>query len=615
MRLAVVLVISAVSSACGDDLSVVVDVTHPGPVAKTVISVYESESVDCPKIEFGDLDDDALASALVAEEIHGPDGAVVSGDLDGISRTEEKAIVARGYDDTGFLLTAGCTMKGVVKGKDRVVVDTVSSMIVSVLTETTDPAYQIAVLATKPDGTFLNKREVSWHVYAPIGTEPIAPSLATVVGDSEWQPPRGSCTNGNGVARIHPVPPSLLGGFATRIRASWAANTLPLETALSRADVSLGYPLRPPASAKHACAVKVSGTQRRLVCLDTDIGGNPIARELSISVGAGRASLTSTGTVSLTTQPVGVFAKPGVTNGDSDVFAIDVNGTQRAVFSSASVSPTLCGGCTITDYLYMPSCNAPDNVAKIVLQTDATTLGVIQATGGTMLPLGTFADMSISDLELKSSGCVNQISAMSTKLDRQVVVFDVTTSDGTKLTRGFYNCDPSGCNKLLLPVPEGGVAFATSITGERRLVGPSLDATGLVMSSWVIRPTFDMITRIDLLLERDRLPAAQLPHELVIGQLDDDAGYDLIWDIPAMRGTTLELAYSRMAGDQRLEVVAPITNLQTDDLILEDLSGDGHPELVLVSAFGSGMLNTTPVIAIPTHVPPAATTTVAEDCK
>lgn len=614
MRLAVVLVISAVSAACGDDLSVVVDVTHPGPVAKTVISVYESESVDCTKIEFGDLDEDALASALVAEEIHGPDGALVSGDLNGISRTEPKAIVARGYDATGFLLTAGCTMKGVVKGKDRVAVDTVSSMIVSVLAETPDP-YQIAVLATKPDGTFLNKREVSWHVYAPIGTQPLVPSLAVVAGDSEWQPPRGSCTNANGVARIHPVPPSLIGGFATRIRASWAANTLPLETALSKADVTLGYPLRPPATAKHACAVKVSGNQRRLVCLDTDIGGNPIARELSISVGAGRANLMSTGMVSLPSNPVGVFAKAAAINGDFDVFVMDVNGTQRAVFGSASVLPTSCGGCTITDFLYMPSCNPPDNVAKIVLQTNATTLGVILASGGTMVPLGSFADMMLSNLKLKSAGCVNQISPMSTKLDRQVVVFDLTATDGTKLTRGFYNCDPSGCNKVLLPVPDGGVAFATSTTGERRLVGPSLDATGLVISSWVIRPTFDTTTRIDLLLERDRLPAAQSPRDLVVGNLDDDDGYDLIWDIPSNRGTTLELAYSRMAGDQRLEVVAPITNLATDDLLLEDLSGDGHPELVLVSAFGSGMLNTTPVIAIPTHVPPAATTTVAEDCK
>ena len=614
MRFAVVLVISAVSAACGDDLSVTVDVTHPGPVAKTVISVYESESVDCTKIEFGDLDEDALASALVAEEIHGPDGALVSGDLDGISRTEPKAIVARGYDDTGFLLSGGCTMKGVVKGNDRVAVETVSSMIVSILAEMPDP-YQIAVLATKPDGTFLNKREVSWHVYAPIGTEPLAPNLTVSAGDSEWQPPRGSCTNANGVVRIHPVPPSLIGGFATRIRASWAANTLPLESALSKADVTLGYPLRPPATTKHACAVKVAGGQRRLVCLDTEVGGTPIARELSISVGAGRANLTSTGTVSLTTPPIGVFAKPGATTGDFDVFAVDTSGNQRAVFSTAPVSPTLCGGCTITDFLYMPACNAPDNLAKIVLQTNATTLGVIQASGGAMLPLGTFADMQISDLKLKSAGCVNQISPMSTKLDRQVVVFDVTTTDGTKLTRGFYNCDPGGCNKLLLPVPEGGVAFATSTTGERRLVGPSLDATGLVMSSWVIRPTFDATTRIDLLLERDRLPAAQAPHQLVVGKLDDDAGYDLIWDIPANRGTTLELAYSRMAGDQRLEVVAPITNLQTEELILEDLSGDGHPELVLVSALGTGMLNTTPVIAIPTHVPPAPTTTVAEDCK
>lgn len=614
MRLAVLLVIGTASAACGDDLSVVVDVTHPGPVAKTVISVYESESVDCTKIEFGDLDAGALGSALVAEEIHGPMGELVSGDLDGISRTEDKAIVARGYDDLGGLLSAGCEMKGVVHGRDRVEIATVPAMVVSVVTRAAEP-YTITVLAAKPDGGFLNKREVSWQVYAPTGTTPLAPELATTVGTSEWQPPRGSCTSANGLAKIHPVPPSLIGGFATRIRASWAANTLPLETALSKADVSNPIALRPPATAKHLCATKLSGATRRLVCLDTQpVSGNPVAREFTVSVGGGRGTVTQSGVQVLSSAPLGVFSKPGATTGDLDVFVIDTAGQQTPAFSTATASATSCGGCTVSDFLFAPGCGALDP-ARIVLQTGPASLGVMPAQGGSVVPLSMFADTVATAITLRNAGCVNLQSPQSTKIDRQVVVLDVTGSDGSVVTRGFYDCDTLGCNKLFLPVAEAGVGFATSTTGEHRLVGASIDATGLVMSSWVIRATLDTAARIDILLERDRVPAAQLPSSIVSGKLDDDTGYDLVWNIQANRGTTLELAYSRMAGDQRLEVVAPLTMFKSSQLLLDDLSGDTHPELVLVGEPGSGAGNTTPLVVIPTHVPPASTMTAAEDCK
>ncbi len=611
MRLAVLLVIGA--TACGDDLSVVVDVTHPGPVARTVISVYESDSVDCTKIEFGDLDEAALAATRVAEEIHAASG--VTGDLDGISRTEDKAIVARGFNEDGELIAAGCKLKGVVKGRDRVAIDTVPAMIISAVSDSADP-YTITVLGTKPDGGLLAKREVSWQVYAPVGSTPLNTSLATVTGDAEWQPIKNACTNNNGVAKLHPVPPSVIGGFATRIRGSWAANTLPFETALSRADLTMPVLLRPPATVKHACAVKIAGTTRRLICLDTDTSSNPIARELAISVGSGRGTFSTVGMTPLATPPVGVFAKPAAIKGDQDVYMVDAAGDQRALFGAPTAAQTLCPTCAITDFLYAPACTG-DPEAKLYLQ-DGTNLRVMSANGGATTLLSMFTDTGLVGFKLKSSGCVNQMTPQSSKLDRQVAVLDVTVLDNgamLTLTRGFYNCDQLGCNKLLLPVPGAGVGFAETTTGERRLVGASIDATGLVMSSWIIRPTFDMATRIDLLLERDRLPAAAAPHDLVIDTLDDDAGYDMVWDIAGPRGTTLELAYSRMAGPQRLEVVAPIANLVTDDLQLADLSGDGHPELIMVGVLGSGINNTTPVTAIPTHVAPAATATVGEECR
>ncbi len=610
MRLAVLLVLGA--AACGDDLSVTVDVTHPGPVAKTVISVYQSPLIDCTKIEFGDVDDAALDAGRVAEETHESSG--VRGDLDGISRTEDKAIVARGFDEDGDLIAAGCKMKGVVSGRDQVAIETVPAMIISAVSDSADP-YTLTVLGTKPDGGLLAKREISWQVYGPVGSSPLNASLATVSGDAEWQPVKNACTNNNGVAKLHPVPPSVIGGFATRIRGSWAANTLPFETALSRADLTMPFLLRPPAAVKHTCAVKIAGTTRRLICLDTDASSNPIARELAISVGSGRGTFTSAGVTALTTPPVGVVAKPAATKGDQDVYVIDTAGNQKPLFGAPPALPTVCPTCTVSDFLYAPACTG-DPVPKIFLQ-DGAGLRVMSANGGATAALPMFTDTSVLGLKLASAGCVNQITPQSSKLDRQVVVLDVTVPDNTgsfTVTRGFYGCDAAGCNKLVLPVAGAGVGFAVTPTGEHRLVGASVDATGLVLSSWIIRPALDP-NRADVLLERDRLSAAAAPHQLVIGTIDDDAGYDLIWDVATPRGTTLELAYSRMAGPQRLEVVAPVSNLVTADLQLEDLSGDGHPELILVGVIGSGPGNATPVTAIPTHVAPAATATVGEECR
>ncbi len=611
MRLAVLLVLCA--SACGDNLSVVVDVTHPTPVAKTVISVYESDAVDCTKIEFGDVGAATLAATLVAEETHLADGTV-TGDLDGLSRTADKSIVARGYDANDELVTAGCTTKGVVNGRDHVAVDTVSAMIISAVSDGADP-YTLSVLATKPDGTLLTKREVSWQVYAPIGSGPLNASLATVTGEAEWQPIKNGCTNGNGVAKLRPVPPSLIGGFATRVRGSWAANTLPFQTAISKADVTMPFLLRLPATVKHACAVKISGggSTRRLICLDIEGVSTAVARELMITVGNGRGAFSMMGTATLGTPPVGVFAKPAATPGDQDVYVVDTAGDQKPLFGAPTVLPTACPTCIVTDFLFAPACSAPDNDARLYLQ-ETNGLRVMSAAGGGTTPVAQFLDSPSTNFKLKSAGCVNQMTPQATKLDRQIVVLDVAVSTTLTVTRAFYNCDLTGCNKLLLPVGAGGVGFATTTTGERRMVGPSLDATGLVMSSWIIRP-LDAATRVDQLLERDRLPAAQAPHELVIGKLDDDDGYDLAWDIDGRAMTTLDLAYSRMAGDQRLEVIAPLANVTVDDLQLEDLSGDQHPELIIIGTSGSGPGNTTPVVAIPTHVAPAPTGTAPEECK
>ncbi len=630
MRLAVLLVIGL--SACGDDLSLVVDVTHRNPVDRTVISIYESDSIDCTKIEFGDIDGGALAAALVAEEVHTTSG--VTGSLDGASRTEVKYIVARGYANDGTLLSAGCTAKGEVTGTDHVTVQADEALTVSAIAEppdVADPTYRFVVIASAPDGSQPSvKRQVSWQVYGPDGTTPIRGDLAEVVPpepnqdpQSDWMPAKAACTNANGVTRIHPVPPGQIGGFATRIRASWAANVLPLQSSLSKVDPTAITILHPPTGVTRPCAVKVSGGEHRLVCLDTQ-GASTVARELKVTVSAGGGTATQTNVTTLATTPIAVLSVPSGTSA-RDVYMIDSAGTLVPLFASGAPTLATCAMCTVTDAVYAPAC-ANDPEPKIFLQTGATQLrsfGLVSKqrdliTG--FLPANASLSGSLDSISLDQAGCVTQIvpksQMQSANQQRQAVTFSAKSTvmlSGVPVQvpseHGFYSCAAT-CAKLDFPIADGGTTFMQVGADDNRIIGASGDATGVVVSSWFVVPDPDGAA-VHRLIERDRVPAASIPNRIVAGKLDDDAGYDLVWSFSTKRGSSLEIAYSRMAAGQRLEAVSNASFLTISDLLLDDISNDGFADLILIGAIGAAV----PVVIVPTHVAPLDTTAVAEQCN
>lgn len=627
MRLAVLLAIGL--SACGDDLSIVVDVTHRSPVDRTVISIYESDSIDCTKIEFGDVDAGALAAALVAEEVHTTSG--VTGSLDGASRTEMKYIVARGYASDGALLTAGCTAKGEVTGTDHVTVQTDEALTVSALLETpdvADPTYRLVVIASAADGSMPTvKRQVSWQVYGPAGTAPIRSDLAEAVPPepnqdavSDWTPITAACTNTSGIARIHPVPPGQIGGFATRIRASWAANVLPLQSSLSKVDPTAVKILNPPSSVTRPCAVKVSGGEHRLVCLDV-VGASNVALELEVTVSAGRSSATQTNMTMVAGTPIAVVSVPSGPNA-RDVYMVTSAGSLVPLFAGTAPTLTACAACVVSDAVYAPACT-DDNEAKIYLQTGAMQLrsfGLVskqrEAITG-FLPIGASITGTLDTISLDQAGCVTQVVPQGGIKQRQAVTFSTKSTamiSGVPLqissVHGFYNCAGVACAKLDFPASEGGTTFVQVADDDNRIIGASGDATGVVISSWVVAPD-PGANAVHRLIERDRVPAAAIPNRIVAGTLDDDSGYDLVWDFATKRGSSLEFAYSRMAAGQRLEAVSNASLLAISDLLLDDISNDGFPDLLLIGALG----NTVPVVIVPTHVAPLETTTVAEQCN
>lgn len=625
MRLAALLVIGL--SACGDDLALVVDVEHRIPVAKTVISVYESDSLDCTKIEFGDVAGAALSAALVAEEIHEASG--VTGSLDGISRTERKYVVARGYDADGTLLTGGCASKDVVGGIDHLAVVADEALTVSALVDPSDlTGYSFIVIASAPNGSPpSDHRKISWQVYGPDGAKPVRSDLAVMVPpepnqpqQSDWVPSKDACTNDSGVTRIHPVPPDQIGGFATRIRASWMANTLPLQSTLSKVDSTSLEVLHPASSVTRPCAIKVAGGERRLVCLDTQLPGpTNVAREYKVTASAGRGKATQTNMTAVAGIPIALVSIPNATG--RDVYVVESGGGLVPLFASGAPNLTACLTCSVQDALYMPSC-ADDGDAKILIQVGSLLLRTFSPTTGARAPVLDFVAATsvpgmLKSIALDQAGCVTQIAPSVGTKQRQAVTFSARSEvlvNGLTIeiptSHGFYGCAPGTCNKLDFPAGEAGTAFVQVDTNENRIVGAAADAGGVVLSSWVVTPA-PMQSDVHRLIERDRVPSAALPNHIAAGKLDDDDGYDIVTDFSSKRGSTLEIAYSRLAAGQRLEAVSGPLALQFSQLVVEDITNDGLPDLIAIGALGGAV----PVLIVPTHVAPLETTLVAEQCN
>src|SRR5262245_17267086 len=106
-----------------------ITVEHPVGVdiARTVVSVYEAEKLECDDVAFMRLGPDELAALLVAEETRDKTNNP-SGELAGISRTDHKVIVARGYAPSGEWVTAGCVEEDVVGGTVELVIKTMATV-------------------------------------------------------------------------------------------------------------------------------------------------------------------------------------------------------------------------------------------------------------------------------------------------------------------------------------------------------------------------------------------------------------------------------------------------------------------------------------------------------
>lgn len=585
--------LAALVAGCADDPTLSVDVHHPIAVASTTVTVYESSVFDCEKIEFSELSADELDAAKVSEVTIDP---TTNGKLSNVSRTDKKVIVARGFDTFHSLITVGCAEAGEVSGTTKVDITTNIAGTASIGMSPDTDQFAIAMVATEPDGTTLEGRPVSWTVYGPAGSKPYSMTNVTVDG-AQWKPTKPSCTT-SGLARLHPMPPSTIGGYAVQMRLAWSTGLPPMVSLLTNIDLSFNELVTGTMS--RYCAPRISGTTRRLVCID-----GTTARDFSVTVDGGIGTLTLSQSQPLAAgngTPLGVFAVPNGTN--RDVYAITDTGFLIALFGAqAPTNPPpaqLCGvlaNC-VDDFIVAPACDVP---ARLVLHTKRLVqVEAMPVRGGTPSDIATGA--GTNDVHLNNAGCVTELdSTGSTPTSRQVVVFDF----GKQLANVFVPAKSvamfctSDCQTLDLVA---GAAAGFTDGGEPRLIATSVDATGVILAQLVLAVDKAGNPRF---VERTRVPAASVPEHIVVGQLDADQEADMLWTSAAKRGnaTAFEVSYARTVDNLPLEAISPARAVAVDDLQIADLTGDGIDDVV-VTGTADGVHHG--VVVIPMNVPAPA---------
>jgi hypothetical protein len=558
--------------ACSTDPTLHVVVVHPMglTVASTTVSVYAAKTLTCEDIEYGNVDAATLEGQLIAQETIG------SGSLSGLPRTDEKLIVARGYDVDGNLIAAGCADKGVVSGAATVEVDTEVAAIVSVaLADASGQTdlFGIATTVTDQSGKAIDGRQVWWRVYGPAGSppDPRAPTAPNVLTDGVWEPAQPACTK-NGLAVIHPVPPNLIGGFEVELRVAWAASPPRMFSSFSKIGLALTPLSLPPNATTKYCARY--GTS--IACLDNS-GTTPVASTYTASVSAGAATLTKS--ASSAAIPPETIALYDMNNG-TDVYAATSTCAVANVFGTGGGHVASC--LAADDVMLVPACG--NTSAKLLFHVpggaSTDSVHVIDlATGqaGTVTP--TFSG-SENRIGFNTAGCVTVLDPKGGAATvQQVLVLDFSKDQLLMpQTRALYNCPQ--CANLALPIAGAGVGFR--VDTEARLVIPIVDATGVSLSQGVLLPDASDATMVRF-VERSRAAAASVPSQIVAGNFDADDGADLLYDISTRRGgTAFEINYARTVGTDPLEALSPGQPALVDQMLVGDVTNDSYDDVTIL---------------------------------
>jgi hypothetical protein len=447
-------------------------------------------------------------------------------------------------------------------------------------------------------GHELDARQVWWRVYGPAGTMADARTGVAVnaLTDGVWEPPQPSCTK-NGLATIHPVPPGLIGGFAVEVRVAWAVDAPKMFSSFTKIGLALTPVTVPMGTSEKYCARHVAGGVARLTCLD-DATGTLVGSDYTVTVSDGTAALAKSASTAVPADAIALYDVANAMN--RDVYAATATCAIAPLFGAGGGHIGSCTGAD--DILVVPACGS--NSAKLLFHIPGAAGNdqirqIDLATGvGSYLPIAFLGPEN--RVAFNAAGCVTELDPSgSSPVERQAIVLDFTKDTLLPQTRALYNCSPS-CSALPLPIAQAAVGFTTG--SESRMVVTIVDATGVGLSQDVLLP--DSSGAADHLVERSREPAASVPLQLVAGNFDNDSGTDLLFDVLSRRGTSFEIAYARMVGDEPLAALSPVqVGIAAGDLLVGDVTNDPYDDIVVLGA----TVDINPkrgIAVVPTWVPP-----------
>jgi hypothetical protein len=283
----------------------------------------------------------------------------------------------------------------------------------------------------------------------------------------------------------------------------------------------------------------------------------------------------------LQTKPISAIAL--YTRAGGDIIAIDGSGNQTAVTGSSPASCTGLG-CALfqpDDAMLLPACgSSPERLVvhdgRAGLSPDKS-IKAMDLTSGAISVLAVTA-RSASTVSLNAVGCATVLDInLGSSSVQPVVAIDDTALLQPAQSRAEVGCDASKCVSLELPIAEAGVGFATG--AEPFLILSTIDATGVELQSGVIESDGSK----GHLVSFARLPSVAVPHQITIGQLDDDALPDLVWSNAFKRGDVLEVAYGQTVDGAPLAALSTPT-IAIDQMIVGDVTGDGHDDVTLSGA-------------------------------
>jgi hypothetical protein len=594
--------------ACGPDPSLSVEVDQPNEnrigdaLRETTVSIYESDGLTCDQIEFGDLTTEQL-EALLKTRVSIVKGTGTSDTFSGVSRLGHKVIVARGLGEKGGLLTAACAELDEIHEGETLKLKAVVAAKVSIATAEQGDGILITTTEPLAGSKSLNDRKVWWRLYAASGAMADTTRVDEVATDV-WEPKAPTCTSG-GEVTVHPVPPRVPGGYALRLRVSWATEPLPLITRFTELPHVVRDLGTPPAVIR-PCAVRRSGATASVVCITAP----QVATELRLQGGA---------LVPVATAPLTVHsdAAIGIVAVDRDVYAITEHGNWQALFGApAPPGPVnrnwwcdrvACGTQATFDLQIVPACGSKGSylLAKVGATAAGADLLTMPLLGGVPAELDQGPGQKLAFDTIANAGCLNERQRDGSQVQRQAIAVGLPVSVGaaTGLTAALlFDC----AAKTVCRLQQGndGIGFVPETPP--RMVISTFDATGAMLTSVDAQPNEGLNANDarDRLIEVARQPSAAPPDQLIAGHFDTDTTLDLLWHFSTRAtGATIQIAYAREIAGTPLTGIASYGRQPIEELLVGDLDGNRIDEVIAVLGPGGRRLDVIPM-GIP--YPPSA---------